>query len=124
MRGGGGGDKVRARLELPGDQRSGRRRSSTDGSGRAVLRAPSRHPSASAARTEHLLQLTSSQGTLHSPADAIIVSLAAALRSKHKRALILQLHQWRGKASRVGQRNRNLINVKSYQVQKKRNRSN
>lgn len=37
------------------------------------------------------------QRTLRNSAD-IIVSITAALRSKYKRATLLQLHQWHGKA--------------------------
>lgn len=79
------------------------------------------------ARTaRHLLQLTFSQGTLHSPADRITVPLAAALRSKHKRATMLQLRQ-RQRHGRARGRGRgmdgNLMNIKRYQLQKKKERS-
>lgn len=71
------------RLELPGDCREGQ----------SWAGGPS--PCCSVARTGDLLQLMCSQG-LCSPAD-IIISTTAALRSKYKRATILQLHQWHGK---------------------------
>lgn len=60
---------------------------------------------------------------LHSPADSIVVPLAAALRSKHKRATMLQLRQHGKARSRVGGRDRKLTNIKRYKLQKKKQRS-
>lgn len=113
-------EKLKVAGRLPGKQSSGR----TDGWGKAVLGAPSL--CWSGAKKGYLPQLTFSQGTLHYSAG-IIVSIAAALRRKYKRATWRQLHQWHQWHGKVrvteGQRKRNLTNIKGYQLQKEKDRS-